>query len=383
MVLASQRVLRPDGGFAPATIHIDAGRITAVEDRISPQAEQVDLAIVPGYVDTHCHGAAGADFTDEDPQKVRAAIEHHRANGTTTQFASTVTERMDDLVDQIHRLRPLVAAGELAGIHAEGPFLAENRRGAHNPELLRDPSDAAVTRLLQAGEGDLRAVTLAPEREYGIRAVQTLTAHRVHAAFGHSDADAGITREAVDAGADVVTHLFNAMAPIHHREPGPVPWLLTDSRTLIELICDGVHVAPDVLRMAIRTAGVERVALVTDAMSATGQPDGRYMLGTLPVQVDQGRARIRHADGSLGAIAGSTLTMGGAVEFLVGSVGVALADAATMAATTPARWYGLDEVGVIEEGRLADLCLVDDAGHVERVIRHGEEVDRSTVVRCG
>ena len=117
MVLASQRVLRPDGGLAPATIHIDAGRITAVEDRISPQAEQVDLAIVPGYVDTHCHGAAGADFTDEDPQKVRAAIEHHRANGTTTQFASTVTERMDDLVDQIHRLRPLVAAGELSLIH--------------------------------------------------------------------------------------------------------------------------------------------------------------------------------------------------------------------------------------------------------------------------
>lgn len=379
MLMSSQRVLRPDGALAPATIHIEGDRIVAVDDAVLPEAEVVDLVILPGYVDTHCHGAAGADFADPDPQKVRAAIAHHRAMGTTTQFASTVTETMDDLVEQIGRLRGFVDAGELAGIHLEGPFLAESRKGAHNPELLRDPTPEAVGRLLDAGGDAVRMITLAPERRCGIEAVGTIHAAGVHAAFGHSEADARTAHDAVDAGADVVTHLFNAMASIHHRKPGPIPWMLTDPRVMCELICDGVHVAPDVLRMAIETAGPRRVALVTDAMSATGQPDGQYRLGSLSVQVDDGRARILNPDGTLGAIAGSTLTMGAAVEFLVRVVGIDLADVATMASTTPARVHGLDEVGVIEPGRRADLCLVTAEGHLERVIRGGHEVDRSTV----
>ena len=151
--------------------------------------------------------------------------------------------------------------------------------------------------------------------------------------------------------------LFNAMPSIHHRKPGPVPPMLTDSRVVCELICDGVHLAPDVIRMAMSSAGPKRIALVTDAMSATGQPDGDYILGSLPVKVVDGRARLLAADGSLGAIAGSTLTMGRAVEFVTSVVGIPLGQVAVMAATTPAKLHGLNEVGVIEEGHWADLCL--------------------------
>lgn len=379
MRIASQHVLTPEGKAVEATVTTQGERITEVSPGIAADAEVVEEWIVPGYVDTHCHGAAGANFADEDEDAVMAAVAHHRAMGTTTQFASTVTESLDDLVDQIARLRRLVAAGEIAGIHLEGPFLAESRKGAHNVELLRDPTPEALDRLIEAGGPDLRMVTLAPERRCGIEAVGTLSAAGVHAAFGHSEADATTARDSVDAGADIVTHLFNAMASIHHRKPGPVPWMLTDSRVMCELICDGVHLAPDVIRMAIRTAGPQRIGLVTDAMSATGQPDGDYMLGTLAVRVTDGRANLLNSDGTLGAIAGSTLTMGTAVEFLVSTVGVDLPTAAVMASTTPARWHGLDEVGQLTEGRRADMCLVGEDGHLVRVIRGGSEVDRSSL----
>ncbi|MCI1748765.1 MAG: N-acetylglucosamine-6-phosphate deacetylase [Acidipropionibacterium sp.] len=373
MIISSRHVIGPDGSAGPATITIEADRIVDVAPGVLDAEHEVDEWILPGYVDTHCHGAAGANFSDPDPDKVRAAIAYHRSQGATTLFASTVTEDMDDLVDQIGRIRKFCAAGELDGIHLEGPFLAESRKGAHNIDLLRDPTPGRVSRLLDAGGEDLRMITLAPERRCGIEAVQTIAAAGVHAAFGHSEADAATARDAVDSGADIVTHLFNAMAPIHHRKPGPVPWMLTDSRVMCELICDGVHLAPDVIRMAVQAAGPERIGLVTDAMSATGQPDGDYMLGSLAVRVVNGSARLLNPDGSLGAIAGSTLTLGRAVEFVVSTVGIPLPQAAMMASTTPARWHGLD-AGVIAAGRRADLCLTSGTGHLQRVIRAGREV---------
>lgn len=375
MIISSRHVLGPDGSAGPATITIDGDRIADVTTDLVDAAHEVPEWILPGYVDTHCHGAAGASFSDPDPERVRAAIEYHRSQGATTLFASTVTEDLDDLVDQIGRIRTFCAAGELDGIHLEGPFLAESRKGAHSLELLRDPTPARVERLLEAGGEDLRMITVAPERRCGIEAVGTISAAGVHAAFGHSEADAATARDAVDSGADIVTHLFNAMAPIHHRKPGPVPWMLTDSRVMCELICDGVHLAPDVIRMAVQTAGAGRIGLVTDAMSATGQPDGDYMLGSLAVRVIDGGARLLNADGTLGAIAGSTLTLGRAVEFVVTKVGIPLEQAAVMASATPARWHGLD-AGVIAEGRRADLCLTTATGHLQRVIRAGREVAR-------
>ncbi len=358
-----------------ATLYVERGRIVSVAPGIEPQAEVVQDYVVPGFVDTHSHGADGANFADDDAEAVERAIDFHRRHGSTTLFASTVSENLDDLADQIRRLRRLVETDVLRGIHLEGPFLASERKGAHNIELLRDPTEEAINRLVPIGGGAVRMITLAPERSFGLQAVAALHQAGVVAAFGHSNAEAEVTRESIDAGVTVVTHLFNAMRGIHHREPGPIPVLLTDRRVMVELICDGTHVHPDVVRMAIAAAGVERVALVTDAMSATGKPDGEYQLGSLQVRVADHVARILQDDGSLGAIAGSTLTMDSAFAFCVQQVGCSIPDTALMASATPARWHQLSDVGTLEVGKWADVCVVDQYGDLQRVMRRGEWLD--------
>jgi N-acetylglucosamine-6-phosphate deacetylase len=348
-----------------------ADRPTAPERYGPPTAvEHLDGWLVPGFVDTHCHGGGGADFATTDPDEACRAAAFHLAHGTTSTFASLVTASAESLAAQLGTLAPLVGSGELAGIHLEGPFLSPAHRGAHDPGLLALPTADAVDRLLAAGEGTVRMVTLAPELPGGLAAIERLAASGVIAAFGHSDADEVILREALSAGATVATHLFNAMRNIHHREPGPVPRLLTDPRVMVELICDGFHLHPDVITMAVAAAGPERVAMVTDAMLAAGAKDGRYRLGSLAVAVTDGQARLVEPDGALGSIAGSTLTMAAAFERMVG-LGIPIDGVARMAATTPARRHGLAEVGLIEPGRRADFCLVDDGGRLRRVMRAG------------
>lgn len=368
------RAVTPEGIVENATIVVEGGRVTGIEQGTAVTGEFADLWAVPGFVDTHCHGADGVSFGHPDPDANRRAIAFHRSQGTTSLFASTVTEPIDRLVEQIRVLRALVESGDLAGIHLEGPFLAPEKKGAHDAALLRDPDPETVERLIVAGGQALKMVTMATERDHSEQAAARFVEAGVKVAFGHSDADEALTREALDHGATIVTHLFNAMRSIHHRDAGPVPVLLTDDRCMVELICDGVHHAPVIARMAIDNAGIDRVAMVTDAMSATGKGNGRYILGELEVEVTDGTARLVTADGSIGAIAGSTLTMAGAFHYLVNRVGCSIEEAAVMCATTPARWHGLDEVGRLETGRLADICLVDDEGTLQAVIHRGELV---------
>ena len=364
----------PTGVVDDAVITIADGRIAAV----APGGQGADggatagLWAVPGFVDTHSHGAVGIAFGNPDVEANRRAIAYHLTQGTTTIFASTVTEPIEKLEAQLRVLRGLHAAGELGGIHLEGPFLAPEKKGAHDLALLRDPDAESVERLIAAGGPALKMITLAPERQFGEEATRRFVEAGVKVAFGHSDADEVTCAQQIEWGATIATHLFSAMRSIHHREPGPVPVLLVDERVMVELICDGVHHAPVIAAMAIEAAGPGRVALVTDAMSATGHGDGRYILGELEVDVEDGTARLVTADGSQGAIAGSTLTMAKAFEFVVQQIGVSIPDAAAMAATTPAAFHGLDEVGRLAPGLFADICLVDDDGVLHGVIRRGE-----------
>jgi N-acetylglucosamine-6-phosphate deacetylase len=327
-------------------------------------------------VDTHVHGGGGFDYATEDPEEAVAAREFHAANGTTTSFASLLTAPVDVLCRQLATLADLVDDGHFAGIHLEGPFLSERQRGAHDPALLRAPDPASVARLVEAGRGRLAMVTLAPELPGALPAITELTAQGVRAAVGHAAPDEHTLAAALDAGATVATHLFNAMPAIHHRRPGPVPRLLVDPRVGIELIGDGFHVHPDVLRMAVAAAGPDRVALVTDAMAAAGMSDGDYTLGSLDVRVREGRARLIAPDGSAGSIAGSTVTMAGAFEVVTGILGD-VGTVAAMASTNPARRFGLPEVGGIAPGNRADLCVVDPAGALQRVMRGGRWLDRA------
>lgn len=361
----------PDGVLDDVSILVEDGFIAAVEP--GPTTESA-LWAVPGFVDIHCHGAVGVSFGDPDLEANRRAIAYHRSQGTTTMFASTVTRSLEALEAEIGVLRTLVETGELAGIHLEGPFLSEAYKGAHEVGLLRPPALDAVERLIAAAGPTLKMVTLAVELNGAEEATRRLTEAGCAVAFGHSDADEAATRLSLDWGVSVATHLFNAMRSIHHRAPGPVPVLLTDDRVMCELICDGVHHRPVISRMAIDAAGPERICLITDAMSATGWNDGRYMLGDLEVDVAGGTARLVTPDGRPGAIAGSTLTMAKAFEYVVREVGCSLEEAATMAATTPADWLGLDEIGSLAVGKAADICLVDEAGVLHRAYQHGKPV---------
>lgn len=368
------RAVTPEGVVENAVIVVEGGRIVAVEQAESVSGAYAGLTAVPGFVDTHCHGAEGVSFGNPDPDANQRAIDYHRRNGTTSIFGSTVTATIENLESQIAVLRGLHEDGELAGIHLEGPFLAPEKKGAHDAALLIDPDSESVERLITAGGSALKMVTMATERNHSREAIARFNEAGVNVAFGHSDADEPKTRDALDWGANLVTHLFNAMRSIHHRDAGPVPVLLTDERCMVELICDGVHHAPVIARMSIDAAGIDRVAMVTDAMNATGMGDGSYVLGELAVEVSDGTARLVTDDGSQGAIAGSTLTMAAAFRYLVERVDCTLEEAAVMCATTPARWHGLDDVGQLTPGRFADVCLVDSEGELRGVIRRGELV---------
>lgn len=367
MRIKASKVVTPAGVVDDGVLVVDGDRIVAVERGGTADLECAGW-LVPGFVDTHTHGGGGVDFCDPD---ATPALEIHRRHGSTSIIGSTVTNSVDVLVEQATRMADLCDAGELAGIHLEGPCLAHERKGAHNPDLLRDPTPDVLDVVIDAARGHVRMVTLATEREGGLAAVERLAASGVVAAFGHSDADAAGCRAAVDAGASVATHTFNAMRGILHREPGPVPVLLHDPRVTCEFICDGIHVAPEVVRMGIDAAGVGRVSLVTDAMSATGRPDGDYPLGAMTTRVIDGVAKILNDDGTLGAIAGSTLTMDRAVEFVVNRCGCSIPEASLMASTTPAAALGLVHVGTLEAGKLADACLLDDDARLLAVMRRG------------
>lgn len=370
-----QRAVPADGERADAATDRDVhGNQPVTRPRQGETVVDLDgQYVVPGFVDMHVHGAAGASYQTGRADDALRAVEHHRANGTTTTMAGLVTGSERELRDAVAALAELAADGLIAGVHLEGPYLAASRCGAHDPGLLRDPDREEFRRLRALGRGHLKMITVAPELPGALDLVRDAADAGVIAAVGHTDASAETTRAAYDAGARVATHLFNAMRPLHHREGGPVAASLTDPRVTVELINDGVHVATDVARLVFAATdgdgpGGGRVALITDAMAATGMGDGDYTLGVMDVRVRDGKALL--ADGS--SIAGSTITMADAFRRAVTSVGVPIERAAEAASLTPARALGIaDRVGSLDAGKAADLVVLDGDLAVARVMKGG------------
>jgi N-acetylglucosamine-6-phosphate deacetylase len=370
-VLTGATVVLPTGTVENGQLTIDGTRITGLAPENAQVIDVTDHYVLPGFVDIHNHGGGGASFTSGSVEDILKGIHTHRLHGTTTLVASTVTGDMDFLCQRAGLLSELAEQGEIAGIHFEGPFISPCRKGAHSEDLLRDPDPAEVRKLIDAARGRAKMVTLATELPGGTDSVRLLAEQGVIAAIGHTDATYEQTVEAIDAGATVATHLFNAMPPLGHRSPGPIAALLEDDRITVELINDGTHLHPAALQLAFHRAGADRVAFITDAMDAAGFGDGRYWLGPLEVEVADGVARLL-GDGT---IAGSTLTLDRAFKRAVTVDGLSVEDAVTALSATPARLLGMDDrIGSLEPGKDADLVLLDADYELKGVMRRGEWV---------
>ncbi|MCU1559408.1 N-acetylglucosamine-6-phosphate deacetylase [Mycetocola sp.] len=323
--------------------------------------------LVPGFIDIHGHGGGGCSF-DSDADGIRTALAVHRAHGTTRSVLSLVTGSLDDLIERVTRVADLAGDDQtILGSHLEGPFLDVGHKGAHDPAQLCAPDQAVIERLLTAARGTLRQVTLAPELPGGMDAVRQFRSAGVAVAIGHTDTDFDGARSAFEAGASILTHAFNAMNGIHHRNPGPVAAAAATPSVTLEIINDGVHVHPEVVRIAFALAP-GRIALVTDAMAAAGSTDGNYQLGSLSVDVVDGVARL--AGG--GSIAGSTLTQDAAVRRAVTEVGIPLPVAVAAVTETPARAIGrAGDLGRLDVGFAADAVLLDEAYSVTAVWAEG------------
>ncbi|EKX60694.1 N-acetylglucosamine-6-phosphate deacetylase [Streptomyces ipomoeae 91-03] len=368
-VLEGANVVLPTGIVKNGRVVIDGNRIAGTAPENAPTIDLGGHWLVPGFIDLHNHGGGGASFTSGTVDDVLKGIDTHRRHGTTTLVASAVTGDMDGLVQRAGLLSELAEQGDLAGIHFEGPFISPCRKGAHSEELLRDPDPAEVRKLIDAARGRAAMVTLATELPGGIESVRLLADHGVIAAIGHTDATYEQTVQAIDAGATVATHLFNAMPQLGHREPGPIAALLEDPRITVELINDGTHLHPAALQLAFHHAGADRVAFITDAMDAAGFGDGRYWLGPLEVEVADGVARLVNG----GSIAGSTLTLDRAFKRAVTVDRLPVEDVVAALSANPAKLLGIDDrVGSLEPGKDADLVLLDADFELKGVLRKGE-----------
>jgi N-acetylglucosamine-6-phosphate deacetylase len=362
--IAAPRVVLNGRAAAPGFVRMTDSRIVEAGPGLPADADVVltDGVLAPGLVDLQLNGAFGVDLIEAADEQWVEVARQLPSTGCTAFVPTFITAPVAELAAGLERYRHVRPALDAApgvarslGVHLEGPFLAARRRGAHRAEHLCDPTPERLAALLDAGGEDALAyVTLAPERDHAIEAVRRLTAAGVRVGVGHSDASEPVVRAAADAGATIVTHLYNAQRPLNHRDPGVVGAALTDERLTAGLIVDLHHVAPSAVKLAF-AAAPGRVALVTDAVAALGMPAGRYVLGGDVLDLQPGRPPLR-LDGTIG---GSALRMDEAVANTV-AAGVDLAAAVDAATRVPADALGRSDLGRVEPGAAADLVWLSD-----------------------
>lgn len=371
-------MLLPDGRLAPAAIEVAAGRIVRVDEGdvdIPADVPTFDLTgriVSPGMIDTHVHGRLGHNVMAATRSSVDVIGRALLTQGTTSFVGATATVeygRMMACVAELAALTGPVSGGaELLGIHLEGPFLSPARRGVHPAEHLVHPTPERLDVLLKAAGAALRICTLAPEIDGEGMAIRGLVAAGVQVSVGHTDATFAGAAQAIEHGATRATHIFNAMPPIHHRTPGPVPALLADPRVFIELIADGVHVAPELVAVLLEAPGLQgRILLASDGTDVAGLPEGphRRWEGT-PVVIREGRSETPD-----GGVAGGTSSVLDGVRLAVGQ-GVPIEVALAAGTHTPAVSLGLTDRGRVQVGLWADLLVLSEALDIERTVLHGD-----------
>ena len=339
------------------------GVITSVNPGIHSNPDTtINGVLIPGFVDIHCHGGGGHYFSATSPDSITAAIKAHKKTGTTSLVASLVSESIDDLKIQIQRLIPFYNRGEIVGIHLEGPYLSHARCGAHEPSLLIDPTVEQLKELIAIGQGSIRMVTIAPELNGAQDAIKYLASVGVFAAIGHTEGTFHDASLATENGASIVTHFLNAMNK-EDTEGSIANFVMKDPRLGVELIVDGHHLAFTKVKQIFASIG-SRVLLVSDAMAAAGNGDGKYTIGALPVEVSNGVARLA----SNQKLAGSTLTISQAFVNLINHCGISLPQAVHATSVQPAKAFGLKDRGSIAVGMRADLLSYNSATESVTVI---------------
>jgi N-acetylglucosamine-6-phosphate deacetylase len=336
-----------------------------------------DATLAPGFFDIHIHGGAGLDLMRTMPSELPRLGKFLATHGVTGYFATTVAAPMDATCAALGRLADAIEAGASSttsdavqarplGIHLEGPFLSHKRRGVHPPENLVTPTVEIFDRLWQAARGQVKMLTIAPEIPGAMEVIAEAAKRKVCVSIGHSDAEMPVAKDAVKAGARHATHTFNAMRPLDHREPGIIGEVLSDDELSADIIVDGIHLAPEVVKLFLRAKGHERAVLITDAISATGMPDGRYQLGPIEVDVKDGKCT------SGGSLAGSVLTMDRAVRNVTQFSDWTLRDAVQAATLNPARAVGMsNHHGILAQGADADFIVLNPTGEVLKTIVRG------------
>jgi len=388
IVLCANRLYTPQEEISNPLVFVEDGLTTEVSSRVQREipknATVIDLSrscsdaiLAPGFVDVHMHGGAGLDVMRASPADLPHLNKFLTRHGVTGYFPTTVAAPLDQTCAALGRLADAIEAvrashpsnGEVQalplGIHLEGPFLSHKRRGVHPPEYLVEPTLEIFERLWQAAHGQVRMMTMAPELPGALEVIAEAVRRNVLVSIGHSDAILEAARAAVQAGARHATHTFNAMRPLDHRDPGILAEVLTDQKLTADIIADGIHVAPEVVKLFLLAKGKEKSVLITDATAATGMPDGTYQLGPIQVEVKDGRCTM---DGKL---AGSVLTMDSAVRNIAQFAGWSLRDAVRAATLNPARAVGLKQRGVIAAGAEANLVVMSPAGEVMKTMVRG------------
>jgi N-acetylglucosamine-6-phosphate deacetylase len=373
-VLTAKRLLNGTTLLDCPVVSIEDGRIASIAARAvtESQAGSADQILdFPGatlasaFFDVHIHGAAGCDVMDSTPEALMTIGRFLAAHGTGSYLATTVTAPIDKTLRSLSELARLIAQPPLndeivtwpIGIHLEGPFLSHSRRGVHPPELLLEPDIALFDRFFEAAEGKIRLMTLAPELPGALEFAAHATARGVRVSVGHSNATAAETRACIAAGAVSATHTFNAMRPLDHREPGILGVVLTTDSLFAELICDGIHNTPEMVKIWWRSKGLERAILVTDAMRAAGMPDGEYELAGLRIQVANGKASFGDV------LAGSVLTLDKALTNFLAFTGASVEQGLRLLTANPAAMTGFgDQAGWLSVGQPANLVAVDADG---------------------
>ncbi len=368
------RVFREAGYFERASVYTVGERIVGREEYLASSLEEeiVDADgcyVIPGLTDIHFHGCMGSDCCDGTAEAFRTIAKYELSQGVTSITPATMTMPEEVLAGICRTVRDFTyeEGADLCGLYMEGPFISEKKKGAQNGDYIRRADPEMLARLQEAAGGKIRTVVVAPETEGAMDFIRTCRG-KLNISLAHTDADYETAREAFACGATELTHLYNAMPPLAHRAPGPIGAGADDERCMAELICDGIHVHPAMVRAAFRLFGDDRIILISDSMRAAGMEDGEYDLGGQKVIVHGNRAVLED-----GTIAGSVTNLLNCMRKAVKDMGIPLASAVKCAAVNPARAIGiLEDYGTLDSGKYANILLLDEKLELKKVCHRGK-----------